>query len=147
MTPATLSDVLHIGRTMWARGKEELKHLGISPQDWLYGWHLRIQRGDAVAFGPHAILGCDKDGVGVSSAFQASTSFELPGVGRQVTKEMRKAIPRLMQSRGVPYFTTYSLCVDPEAPKWFRLLGMEEDLIYRGPMKGPYRLRRFIRRS
>lgn len=130
---------------MWERGRVELQHLGIGPMEWLGGWHQRIQRGDAVAFGDHAILGWDPDGEGVCSAFQASKSFEEPGIGFSVTKEMRKEIPRLLVSRNVLFFNTYSLCVDPEAPKWFRLLGMEEDLIYRGSQHGPYRLRKFWR--
>lgn len=131
---------------MWARGRIELEHLNIQPVEWLWGWHQRIQRGDAVAFGPHAILGWDKDGPDVCSAFQASTSFEGPA-GFAVTKEMRREIPKLMKARNVRRFNTYSLCIDPEAPKWFRLLGMEEDLIYRGSQRGPYTLRKFWREA
>jgi hypothetical protein len=60
---------------------------------------------------------------------------------------MRRQIPILMRSRNVPYFNTYSLCIDPEAPKWFRLLGMEEDLTYQGIKRGPYTLRKFWRNA
>lgn len=132
---------------MWDRGREELSYL-VSPQDWMEGWKKRIARGDAVAFGEHAILGWDFESEDViNTSFQASKSFELPGVGKQVTKEMRKAIPRLMKERGVRKACVYSLCVDPHAPKWFRLLGFEEDTDYQGLMFGPYRSRRFVRRS
>jgi hypothetical protein len=142
-----LQDVVHVGETMWARGIEELKYLGFNGPQWIGGWYHRIQRGDAVAFGPHAILGWDPEGLDVCSAFQASKSFEEPGIGFAVTKEMRREIPRLMKSRGVHRFNTYSLCIDPEAPKWFRLLGMEEDLNYRGEKRGPYTLRKFWREA
>lgn len=147
MRCASLADVQRIGGQMWDRGREELKYLGISPEDWLWQWRQRIQRGDAVVFCDHALLGCDWEAPGVvSTAFQASKAFE-EGLGKQVTKEMRKAIPELMKARGISLICTYSLCVDPEAPKWFRLLGLEEDRDFQGPMRGPYKLRRFIRRA
>jgi hypothetical protein len=41
-------------------------------------------------------------------------------------------------------FNTYSLCIDPEAPKWFRLLGMTEDKEFQGFRPT---LRRFFRRA
>lgn len=135
-------------QTMWDRGREELSYLGVSPELWFAGWMHRIKRGDAVAFGSHAILGCDRESEGVvCTSFQASKSFEGPGVGSSVTKAMRREIPRLMQERGIRLVCTYSLCVDPEAAKWFRLLGLEEDLGYRGVKRGPYVTRRFIRRA
>lgn len=148
MRPATLEDVLHIGNTMWERGKTELTHLGISPDDWLHNWNVRILRSDAVAFGSHAILGCDWQMASdvCETAFQASTSFEQPGVGRAITKEIRRAIPQLMRERGASVSHTYSLCVSPEAEKWFRLLGLTEDTKYQGPRCGPFLLRRFVRR-
>jgi hypothetical protein len=93
-------------------------------------------------------LGCDREGDGIiSTSFQASQSFEDPGVGRRVTTEMRREIPKLMAERGVRLACTYSLCVTPEAPKWFRLLGLTEDLDYVGIKRGPYVTRRFVRRS
>ena len=132
---------------MWDRGRVELEHLGINAVDWLYGWQQRLERGDAVAFGPakpHAILGCDWEGPGiVNTSFQASKSFE--EAGREVTKEIRRAIPMLMQGRGIKLVNVYSLCVVPEAEKWFRLLGLTEDTQYRGRECGPFRLRRFFR--
>lgn len=145
--PATPEDVQHILETMWARGREELSWL-VSPDQWLAGWLNRVRRGDAVAFDEHAILGCDWESEDVvNTSFQASTSFELPGVGKRVTKEMRQEIPRLMESRGIRLFNTYSLCVDPSAEKWFRLLGMQEDRDYVGIKRGPYLTRRFFRRA
>ena len=146
MRIATLRDVVHIGETMWERGREELGWLGVTPAAWLQAWGQKIQRGDAVAFGEHAILGCDWEGDDVvNTSFQASRSFELPGIGKQVTKEMRIAIPKLMQGRGIRKAFVYSLCVDPNAPKWFRLLGFDEDTEYRGIKRGPYITRRFVR--
>lgn len=131
---------------MWARGREELTNLGIHPREWIDGWFKRIQREDAVAFGEHAILGWDLESEGVcSTAFQASTSFESPA-GLSVTKAMRRAIPILMRERGVRMACVYSLCVDPGAPKWFRLLGFDEDTDYTGVQRGAYVSRRFIRR-
>lgn len=133
---------------MWERGRVELEHLGIGPHQWLAGWFNRISRGDAVAFDDHAILGCDWEGQDViCTAFQASTSFESREVGRKVTREMRRAIPALMQARKARISNTYSLCVHPEAEKWFRLLGLEEDTQYQGPRCGPFLLRRFWRRA
>jgi hypothetical protein len=147
LTPATWQDVLHIRKTMWARGRTELQELGVNPIDWLQAWHKRISRGDAVSFGPHAILGCDWETPdSINTSFQASESFELPGVGRQVTKEMRRAIPALMRARKIRLSVTYSLCIDPQSEKWFRLLGLEEDPTYRGIQRGPYLTRRFLRR-
>jgi hypothetical protein len=132
---------------MWARGRTELQELGVNPIDWLQAWHKRISRGDAVSFGPHAILGCDWETPdSINTSFQASESFELPGVGRQVTKEMRRAIPALMRARKIRLSVTYSLCIDPQSEKWFRLLGLEEDTTYRGIQRGPYLTRRFLRR-
>jgi hypothetical protein len=131
---------------MWARGREELSYL-MHSEDWYRGWLKRINRGDAIAFDAHAILGCDWESEDtVNTSFQASESFESPGVGKSVTKQIRKAIPQLMQGRGIRLFNTYSLCVDPQAEKWFRLLGLEEDLEYRGAKFGPYVARRFFRR-
>lgn len=131
---------------MWGRGREELTALGIHPRDWVAGWMERIARGDATAFGSHAILGCDRESEGIcSTAFQASQSFEGP-VGLSITKEMRRAIPALMRDRGIHTACVYSLCVDPGAPKWFRLLGFEEDTEYKGAQRGAYVSRRFIRR-
>lgn len=132
---------------MWPRGREELSYW-MPVETWLHGWAMRIQRGDAIAFGPHAILGWDFESPDVvNTSFQASTSFEEPGVGKRVTKEIRRVIPELMKTRKVRLFNTYSLCVDPGAAKWFRLLGMEEDLTYRGIKRGPYITRRFFRRA
>jgi len=133
---------------MWERGRQELHYLGVHPRDWIIAWARRISKGDALAFGEHAILGWDSEGDGVvNTSFQASRSFELPGIGRQVTKAIRAEIPRLMRERGARLVCTYSLCVSPEAPKWFRLLGLEEDADYRGIQRGPYVTRRFIRRA
>ena len=144
--PATLADIRHICATMWDRGRVELEYLGIGPVDWLEGWKCRINRGDAVAFGQHAILGCDWESVDACcTSFQASRSFESPGVGLAITKEIRRAIPRLMSERGAKVVNTYSLCVVPEAEKWFRLLGLQEDRDFPGPRCGPFHLRRFFR--
>lgn len=144
--PATMADVRHVCSTMWERGAVELMYLRISPEDWLEGWRCRINRDDAVAIDSHAILGLDwEDTETGCTAFQASRSFEQPGVGRQVTKELRKAIPELAKARGLKHIITYSLCVTPEAEKWFRLLGLEEDTKYPGPRCGPFLLRRFVR--
>jgi hypothetical protein len=144
--PATLADVLHIGEEMWDRGREELRWL-LPPDQWLEGWKRRIARGDAVAFDSHAILGCDWEAPGtICTSFQAAKSFEDPGVGLRITKEIRREIPRLMQERGIHLVCTYSLCVHPESEKWFRLLGLTEDTSYRGVPRGPYTSRRFVRR-
>ena len=154
MRPATRQDVRHICETMWERGRIELSYwptpsgLGVSPADWLHSWKTRIARDDAVAFGPegkpHAILGWDWESENVcNTSFQASRSFE-EGSGRAVTKEIRRAIPGLMQKCGAEMFNTYSLCIVPEAEKWFRLLGLTEDTKYTGPQCGPFRLRRFV---
>ena len=130
---------------MWERGREELKHLRVSPDLWFAGWVARIQRSDAVTFG-EAILGWDQESPGVvCTAFQASKAFEDPLIGKRITKELRRVIPILMSGRGVRKIHTYSLCIDPGAPKWFRLLGLEEDKDYRGPQRGPFHLRRFVR--
>lgn len=145
MTPATRQDVIHIMQTMWERGIVELTALGVTPEDWLDSWAAKIARGDAVCFDRHAILGCDREGDAINTSFQASKSFEGPA-GRAVTREMRRAIPGLMRDRGVTESRTYSLCVNPEAERWFRLLGLEEDTQYQGPRCGPFLLRRFIRR-
>jgi hypothetical protein len=145
--PATLGDVQHIFETMWGRGRTELTLLDVHPMEWLASWSRKIRRGDAVAFESHAILGCDWETPdSINTSFQASDSFEAPGVGRQVTREIRKAIPQLMRERGIRLSVTYSLCVDPQSEKWFRLLGLEEDKDYKGIQRGPYTTRRFIRR-
>ena len=144
MKLATPADIAYIDRAMWARGREELKRLGIDRESWWLAWINRIARADAVSFG-EAILGCDWVGPGtVETAFQASESFEKPAIGKAVTKEMRRMIPQLMEGRGIRVFNTYSLCIDPSAEKWFRLLGLEEDKSFRGT-RGPYTLRRFFR--
>jgi len=151
--PATLEDIVHVGNTMWERGKEELGWLGVSPWLWFEGFKTRINRGDAVAFGnpgePHAVLGWDWDMHPniCCTSFQASKSFELPGVGKQVTKALRREIPRLMEETRALECHVYSLCVDPGAPKWFRLLGFHESTQYKGPQRGPYHMRRFVRRA
>jgi hypothetical protein len=146
--PATLRDVVRIGEGMWERGKEELGQLGVTEVMWLQGWKEKIQRGEAVAVGEHALLGWDfeRDGE-ICTSFQAAKTFELPGVGKQVTKALRKEIPRLMEERGVRVASVYSLCVDPDSPKWFRVLGFTEDTDYRGIKRGPYISRRFVRRA
>jgi hypothetical protein len=147
LTPATLQDVIHIAQTMWERGRTELTYLNVEPLQWLDAWKQRIARGDALAFGPHAILGWDFETAdSINTSFQASESFE-SRVGLQITKEMRRAIPLLMKERGVRLTSTYSLCIDPQSEKWFRLLGLEEDKGYRGIQRGPYITRRFLRRS
>lgn len=144
---ATMADVRHVGGTMWARGVAELTALSIGPVQWVEGWASRINRNDALAIGSHAIVGCDWETVDVcNTSFQASTSFELPGVGKSVTKALRKAIPELLRERGARLSLTYSLCIDPEAPKWFRLLGLEEDTNFKGQSHGGYVMRRFVRR-
>lgn len=131
---------------MWERGRVELSHLGITPEQWIEGWRCRINRDDAVAIGGVALLGWDWETTDICcTAFQATADFEAPGVGRQVTRVIRKAIPDLMSRVGARKACIYSLCVDEGAPKWFRLLGFEEDSGYVGPMCGPYKLRRFVR--
>jgi len=145
--PATLGDVSRIGETMWARGRKELAALGIGAGVWAAAWLSRINRNDAVAIGEHAILGCDWESTDVcDTSFQASASFEQPGIGFLVTKALRRAIPELMRERGARVSLTYSLCIDPEAVKWFRLLGLDEDLNFRGERHGDYTMRRFVRR-
>lgn len=131
---------------MWKRGREELSYLGFCRESWIKAWQERIDRGHAWAFGTHAILGIDCEDE-IATAFQASESFESPGVGSVVTKAIRRQIPLLMSQVGTNEFTTYSLCVDPGAAKWFRLLGLIEDTNYQGPRCGPYQLRRFVRRA
>jgi hypothetical protein len=144
--PATLLDVQHVMETMWKRGRKELSALGVDPVQWFTGWDRRIKRGEAVAFGTHAILGWDRESEHVvTTSFQASESFE--DAGSQVTKALRREIPKLMKEQRVSVICTYSLCVEPEAPKWFRLLGLIEDPDYQGKKFGPYTMRRFIRRS
>jgi len=146
--PATLEDVLRVGNTLWERGRKELDALGITHARWLEGWKKRIALDDAVAVGEHAILGCDWPSIEVMDThFQASETFELPGVGSAVTKAMRKAIPDLMRERKAVVSLTYSLCIDPDSPKWFRLLGLQEDTNFRGEKHGPYTMRRFVRRA
>lgn len=128
---------------MWQRGRLELTYLGVDPKAWVEAWERRIARGDALSFGP-AILGwdfCSPDTINTS--FQASEAFDSEGLA--VTKQMRRAIPALMLERGVRLSNTYSLCVDPRAEKWFRLLGLREDKTYRGIQRGPYTTRRFVR--
>lgn len=145
--PATMADVRHVGETMWARGIAELTALGIGPVQWFEGWTGRINRGDALAIDSHAIVGCDWETVDVcNTSFQASTSFEIPGVGKSVTKALRKAIPELLRERGAKLSLTYSLCIDPEAPKWFRLLGLEEETKFKGQQYGKHAMRLFVRR-
>lgn len=147
MKLATLQDVRHVGETMWDRGKRELTALGMSPELWAEGWITRINRGDAVCFDGHAILGWDWESTDIcNTSFQASTSFE-SGVGWKITKEIRRAIPELMKESGARLSYTYSLCVDPQAEKWFRLLGLEEEKNYPGGWYGPYTMRRFFRRA
>jgi len=131
---------------MWHRGRVELAELGISRRQWLDDWKRRIAADNAVAFDKHAILGCDWVAEGIcTTAFQASTSFEQEGL--RITKEMRRAIPGLMQRIGAKEARVHSLCVDPGAPKWFRLLGFEEDMDFPIERRGAYFLRRFVRRA
>lgn len=133
---------------MWARGRKELTALNVNPDLWIGTWEERIKRGDAVAFDTHAILGCDFESPGViNTSFQASTSFEQEGVGSEVSKELRRHIPKLMQERGIRLVCTYSLCVDPRSAEWFRLLGLTEDTNFRGAKHGEYVARRFVRRA
>lgn len=129
---------------MWDRGREELIHLGISPESWLYGWEKRIERGDAVAW-DHAILGCDWEPGAINTSFQATKDFERPEIGRRITRDLRRAIPKLMKERGANRVHVYSLCVAPDAEKWFRVLGLREDATFKPQLRGPYTLRRFWR--
>jgi hypothetical protein len=147
--PATPADIRHICQTLWERGRIELTYLGISPEDWMQDWLRRINRGTAVAFESHAILGWDEEEHSpghVCTSFQASQSFESPKVGLAVTKQIRRAIPELMKRDAAVQVNTYSLCVHPEAEKWFRLLGLTEDTQFKGSQCGPFLLRKFIRR-
>lgn len=124
----------------------ELDALGVTFPEWWGGWMDRIAKGNAVAFGPHAILGVDREREGVyCTSFQASKSFEDPATGWRVTKEMRRAIPELMRERDIRRVNTYSLCVHPDAERWFRMLGLTEDITYEGRACGPFHLRRFTR--
>lgn len=137
--------MIRVCKEMWERGREELSALGVHPADWLYSWEQRIQRGDAVTF-DCAILGWDwEDKETVSTAFQASADFDRRG--RQITREMRREIPRLMKARGVKRCHVYSLCVTEDAEKWFRLLGFQPDPNYIGQKFGPYTMRRFWREA
>ena len=151
MRPATLADVRHVCEQMWDRGREELTYWpGATPQKWLEDWKFRIEKGDAVALGdgPDAILGCDKGGHGVIfTAFQATRDFEKPGVGSRITKEIRRAIPKLMAERKATTCFVYSLCVTHDAEKWFRLLGFEPDIYFQPHQCGPYMMRRFWRKA
>jgi hypothetical protein len=142
---ATPADVALIADKMWARGREELREMRIDPKTWWAGWMNRIALGNAVAYrvgdSVQAILGWDEEAPGVvTTSFQAVEGWN----GKAVTKEMRRTIPMLMKGRGVYLFNTYSLCVDPDSPKWFRLLGMTEDREFQGFRPT---LRRFFRRA
>jgi hypothetical protein len=137
---------------MWDRGQTELANWpGLTPEKWLEDWKHRISKGDAIALGegPVAILGCDRvPGHGVIyTAFQATRDFESPGVGSRITKEIRRAIPQLMKERRAKHCLVLSLCVTPDAEKWFRLLGFEEDKHFTPRQCGPYFMRRFWREA
>lgn len=132
---------------MWERGAVELTALGISAPRFVEDWGKRLKRKDAVAIGDVAILGCDWESPGtICTAFQACKSFERGSNGKQVTKALRREIPRLMQERGIYTASIYSLCIDPKAADWFRLLGFSEDLNYRGASHGGFVMRRFERK-
>jgi hypothetical protein len=143
-----MADVRRVCQNMWDRGREEMQHWpGATPELWLEDWRRRIERGDAVAFGDEAILAWDRASHGVVyTAFHATREFENPGVGKRITKELRRAIPQLMRDRRVAVCFVLSLCVTPDAPKWFRLLGFEEDSHFEPRPCGPHFMRRFIRR-
>jgi GNAT superfamily N-acetyltransferase len=143
---ATMADVAHIGLNMWDRGRDELGSLGVRRDQWVDDWRMRIARGDAVMFGTHALLGWDWVAPReVETRFQAARSFESHGIGRAVTKAMRDAIPRLMREHGVRHVRIYSLCIEPSAAKWFRLLGFCEDTHFNGALFGRFTMRKFFR--
>jgi hypothetical protein len=138
-------------QNMWPRGQVELANWpGLTAEKWLEDWKHRISKGDAVVLGDGvAILGCDRAaGHGVIfTAFQATREFEKPGVGSRITKEIRRAIPALMKERKAAVCFVYSLCVTPDAEKWFRLLGFEPDVSFQPQPCGDYFMRRFWRKA
>ncbi len=117
-SPATIDDIVYVLAHLWLRGEEEIALLGLTKAvaQRLMGKFLHSGPSWCILDEdePIAVVGID----GMCTWFQATTKAE-NRLG--LTKIMRKVVSAFPKGT-----MTYSLCLHPAAPKWFKAIGLVE---------------------
>lgn len=127
---ANLDDALYVFDHLWERGSEELAAYGVTREEWLVLWACMtvvpnctcafLYKGHVVA-----VLGVERcEDVG-RTWFQATRAFDDVGVG--LTRQMRKVIAELAAKAGLRKAILSSLCISPDAARWYEFLGFSEE--------------------
>jgi hypothetical protein len=121
--PSIIADAEFIAGHLWERGDRELSAYGVT---WLSFMNLHEQAIDAGMSititrdgEPIGLLAIAKDG---TSHFIATNKFDAAA-----TKALAQAIPVEAEKRGIQKIAVFSLAIDRRAPRWFALLGLEDD--------------------
>ena len=137
---ATIEDAAYVFDNIWDSGKIELTGFNVSRDKWLDACIEMIVLNRCIVFEREgkvqALLGLNY----ASTWFQAVKDADMSGL----TRQMRRAIPSLMDRVKDSKLSIYSLCVNSCSDKWFKLLGFVEDLNYRGQIYAGRAERRFI---
>lgn len=141
---ATEEDAAHVFDHVWERGAVELAAFEVDRAGWLCVCREMIALDCCMTFLrdgiPQAIVGVRRHAQVGRTWFQAVEGINMTGL----TRYMRRAIALLVATCRVNVTELHSLCVAPEAPRWYRFLGFKEDNSYNGKAYGPLRERRFI---
>lgn len=145
--PTTIEDAEFVYDHIWERGAAELAGYGVSRMTWIVKCIAMSAARCCVTFlrgGVRlAILGVEKQGACGVTWCQVTADGERDIVA--LTKRLRRSASDLATLAGVHKAATMSLCVSPDAPRWFEFLGYREDASYQGETFAGHRERRFTR--
>lgn len=134
---------------LWQRGIVEAMVFGVRDYEDLHAYaRQRLEDSQAHAAvlddgRAIAIFGAFPDGMPglYTTWFMATEEFSDHFLA--LTKRLRKLIDEDSGPEGITMLQTFSACVHPMAPKWFSLLGLQEDSDYTDGNHGT--VRRFFR--
>lgn len=139
---ATRTDAAYVFDHVWERGAIELAGFRVDRDRWLDACIEMIAARRCVVFqsdgATQALLGLN----GTQTWFQAVGAVDMMGLTRHMHRGL-DALARRWKAKEVDIF---GLCVSPDAPRWYGLLGFTEDNSYDGPVIAGRRERHFIRR-
>lgn len=144
----TVEDAEYIYDHAWERGLAELRAYGLDRLRWVSRcMNMIATRNCCVTFvkdgNPIALLGVEKAGDLGRTWFQATT--EAKSEITMLTRQVRRWMKQLAREAGLHTTLLFSLCVSPDAARWFAFLGFREDLHYMGDLIGGRRERCFVR--
>ena len=139
---ATLIDAAYVFDHVWERGAIELAGFDVTRDRWLDACIEMIAAKRCVVFecdgATQALLGL----LDTQTWFQAVGAVDMLGL----TRHMRRALDDLAARWRARTVDIVGLCVSPDAPRWYGVLGFTEDNSYDGHVIAGRRERHFVRR-